>query len=75
MEAESEARLEKIESALAHLEHQYEQLNQIVVRQEKQLTRLGSVIDRVDNTLRDFEINQVRDNNTKPPHYGDSPVL
>ncbi len=70
----SETRLEQVESTLAHLEHQYDQLNQIVIRQEKQLARLSSIIDRVDNTLRDFEINQVRDNNTKPPHYGGSPV-
>jgi uncharacterized coiled-coil protein SlyX len=75
MDAESDTRLEQVESTLAHLEHQYDQLNQIVIRQEKQIAKLLSVIDRVDNTLRDFEINQVRDNNPRPPHYGGAPVV
>lgn len=75
MDAETESRLEQLESTVAHLEHQYDQLNRIVIEQEKQLSRLKNVIDRMDNTLRDFELNQVRENNSKPPHYGDSPVV
>lgn len=69
---DEQERLQKMESSLAHLEHQYDQLNQIVIRQEKVLSRLRTVVERVDGTLREFELNQVRDNNAKPPHYGDS---
>lgn len=72
MDENTEERLHRIESSLAHLEHQYDQLNQIVIQQEKLLGRLQSMVDRVDGTLREFELNQARDNNAKPPHYGDS---
>lgn len=72
MDETTDERFQSIESSLAHLEHQYDQLNRIVIQQEKLLGRLQTVVDRVDGTLREFELNQVRENNTKPPHYGDS---
>lgn len=72
MAADDEQRIHKLESDVAHLEHQYDELNKIVVRQEKQIARLQAVVERVDNTMRDQEMNQTRDHNTKPPHYGNS---
>lgn len=72
MDETTDERFQSIESSLAHLEHQYDQLNRIVIQQEKLLGRLQTVVDRVDGTLREFELNQVRENNTIPPHYGDS---
>lgn len=70
MDSDTEQRLLKVESDLAHLEHQYDQLNKIVTEQDKTITRLQYVIDRIDQSIREQEMNQVRDNNTKPPHYG-----
>jgi len=72
MESDNEQRLHKLEADVAHLEHQYDQLNKIVIQQEKQIGRLQAVVERVDSTMRDQEMNQARDNNTKPPHYGNS---
>jgi uncharacterized coiled-coil protein SlyX len=62
-------RLEKIESHLAHLEHQYEQLNHVVVEQGRLLTRLQKESAKVSETVRTFELERIRANNPKPPHY------
>ena len=71
MDATSE-RIANLEAALTHLERQYDQLNEIVIRQEKQLLRLSAVTERVDNTLHDMELDGMRSNNARPPHYGNS---
>lgn len=72
MDEATRDRIRKLESALTHVERQYDQLNDIVIRQDKQLARLSAIVERVDNTLHDFELDQVRSNNARPPHYGDS---
>ena len=71
MDATSE-RIANLEAALTHLERQYDQLNEIVIRQDKQLARLMTITDRVDSTLHTMEMEGVRSNNPRPLHYGDS---
>ena len=62
-------RLVKLESNLAHLEHLCEQLNQVVVAQGKQLARLQGQQQQLDTTVATIELERVKANNPKPPHY------
>ena len=62
-------RLEKIETHLAHLEHQYEQLNQVVVEQGRLLARLQKDSAKNSDALQSMEMERIRANNPKPPHY------
>jgi uncharacterized coiled-coil protein SlyX len=63
------ARLEKIESHLAHLERQYEELNQVVIEQARLLARLQKESAKVSETIGTIEIERIRATNPKPPHY------
>jgi uncharacterized coiled-coil protein SlyX len=62
-------RLEKLESNLAHLEHQYDQLNRVVLEQGKQLTRLQGLQQKVSQTVETIELERIKGTNAKPPHY------
>ena len=61
--------LEKLESHLAHLEHQVEQLNRVVVEQGKWLARLQKEVQRQSNAMQTLELDRIKGNNQKPPHY------
>ena len=63
------ARLERIESHLAHLERQYEELNQVVIEQARLLARLQKESAKVSETIGTVEIERIRATNPKPPHY------
>jgi uncharacterized coiled-coil protein SlyX len=63
------ARLEKIESALAHLERQHEELNRVVVEQARLLGKLQKEVARAAEALQGAELERIRANNAKPPHY------
>lgn len=65
-------RVQRLEAALTHLERQYDELNAIVIRQDRQLTRLIATLERVDDAFQSMEMEKIRSNNPKPPHYGDS---
>ena len=67
--SESMQRLEKIESNLLHLERQYEELNQVVIEQGKLLARLQRDSAKVSDTVQTIELERIRANNPKPPHY------
>ena len=67
--SESMQRLEKIESNLSHLERQYEELNQVVIEQGKLLARLQRDSAKVSDAVQTIEIERIRANNPKPPHY------
>jgi SlyX protein len=61
--------LEKLESHIAHLEHQVEQLNSVVVEQGKWLARLKKEVQRQSNAMQTLELERMKGNNQKPPHY------
>ena len=61
--------LEKLESHIAHLEHQVEQLNSVVVEQGKWLARLQKEVQRQSNAMQTLELDRRKGNNQKPPHY------
>jgi uncharacterized coiled-coil protein SlyX len=62
-------RLEKIESQIAFLERQYDELNHVVIEQSRQLARIQVELGRATQALSSQELEQIRANNQKPPHY------
>lgn len=72
MNPDSAERLTRIESHLAHLEHQFEQLNQVIVEQGREITRLKTGQQKIAETIESAESERIRETNTKPPHYGTS---
>ena len=69
MAEEHSRRTEKLESSIAHLEHQVEQLNAVVVEQGKLLERLKKDVQRQTRAMESLELERMQSNNTKPPHY------
>jgi len=67
--SENNERLERAEASLAHLEHQYDQLNRVVVEQAKLLERLRKQVERLTETLETQELERIRGTSAKPPHY------
>ncbi|HEX5220190.1 MAG TPA: SlyX family protein [Verrucomicrobiae bacterium] len=70
MSDEAAERLQRIEATIAHLEHQVEQLNGVVIEQGKELEKLKRVVQRQAQTLESIELERVKSTNPKPPHYG-----
>jgi uncharacterized coiled-coil protein SlyX len=62
-------RIEKLETHVAFLERQYEDLNKVVIEQGRALARVQSELARASEALRSAEIDRIRANNPKPPHY------
>ena len=69
MPDENSQRIDKLESHLAHLEHQVEQLNEVVIEQGKLLDRLKKETQRQSGILQALELERIRSNVQKPPHY------
>jgi uncharacterized coiled-coil protein SlyX len=69
MEKEIVERLKAVESHLAHLEHQYDQLNQVVTEQARALAKLQTQQQKVSQTVESIELERIKSTNAKPPHY------
>jgi SlyX protein len=69
MTDESSQRIDRLESHLAHLEHQVEQLNGVVIEQGKLLDRLSKETQRQSGAMRTLELERMKSNVQKPPHY------
>lgn len=69
MADENSRRVENIESHVAHLEHQVEQLNAVVIEQGKILERLKKEVQRQTRAMESLELERIQSNNQKPPHY------
>ena len=69
MNEELSTRLGKIESHLAHLEHQVEQMNSVIMAQDKLLERLKKEVQRQSSNMETLELERIKSNNPKPPHY------
>lgn len=67
--ASEDDRVQKLESNLAFLEKQYDDLNKVVIEQGRALARIQSELTRASEALRSAEIERIRANNQKPPHY------
>jgi uncharacterized coiled-coil protein SlyX len=62
-------RLKKLESQLAFLERQYDELNGVVIAQGKIIARLEGELSRASDALRTAELERIRGANARPPHY------
>ena len=62
-------RLQRAEAALAHLEHQYDQLNSVIVEQGRVLDRYRRQLEVLSETVQAQELDRIRSTPTKPPHY------
>jgi SlyX protein len=69
MQAENSQRIDKLESHLAHLEHQVEQLNGVVIEQGKLLDRLKKETQRQSGIMQTLDLERMKSNVQKPPHY------
>jgi len=69
MADEHSRRTEKLESNFAHLEHQVEQLNGVVIEQGKLLERLKKEVQRQSSAMETLELERIKSNNVKPPHH------
>ena len=69
MNEELTARLSRIESNLAHLEHMVEQMNEVITAQDKLLERLKKEVQRQSTAMESMELERIKANITKPPHY------
>ena len=62
-------RLEKLESHVAHLERQIDQLNEVAVEQSREVDRLKKQVGRLSQTLENAEMERIKAVDSKPPHY------
>ena len=69
MADEQSRQIEKLESHVAHLEHQVEQLNEVVISQGKLLERLKKEVQRQSSAMQTMELERIKANVQKPPHY------
>jgi uncharacterized coiled-coil protein SlyX len=70
MDNPNEDPIHKIESGLAHLERQYEELNRVVIEQGRILVKLQKQCQHLVETLNTIEADRIRETNPVPPHYG-----
>lgn len=59
----------EIESHIAHLEHQVEQLNAVIIEQGKLLERLKKEVQRQSSAMEALELERMKSNNPRPPHH------
>ncbi len=70
MEEESEERLIRMETAIAHLEDLVEKLNQVVTEQGMAMDRLQKENRRLIDTIAASELDSIKKNDAPPPHWG-----
>ena len=59
----------KIESSLAHMEQLTETLNKTIIAQDKTIRRLIQQVEQMTDAMQTKEMDAIKDNVTKPPHY------
>ena len=65
MNAETLQRLERLEASVAHLEHQVEQLNEVVTGQSKLVEVLKKQVQRQSGVLETMEMERIKANNCR----------
>ena len=69
MTDECSQRIDRLESHLAHLDHQVEQLNGVVIEHGKLLDRLSKETQRQSGAMQTLELERMKSNVQKSPHY------
>ena len=59
----------KIESSLAHMEQLTETLNKTIIAQDKTIRRLTQQVEQMNDAIQAKEMDTIKGNVTKPPHY------
>ena len=62
-------RLQRLETHVAQLEHQADQLNGVIIHQGKTIDLLKKEVQRQSALLQGVELDRIKSNNPKPPHY------
>ena len=74
----SDEAIEKLEISLSHHEKQIEELSEIVIRQDKEITKLKHLVSQTEEKLQDYIDNEKESGELspteiaardKPPHY------
>ncbi len=66
MSDENSQRMDKLETHLAHLEHQVDELNAVIIEHGKLLDRLKREVQRQSNIMQTLELERMKSNNQKP---------
>jgi SlyX protein len=69
MNDETLQRLERLEAHVTYLEHQVEQLNEVVTGQGKLVELLKKQVQRQSGVLETLELENIKANNARPPHH------
>ena len=69
MKDKTSERFDKLEAHVAHLEHQVEQLNEVIIEQGKLVDRLKRETQRQSLAMQTMELDRIKANNLKPPHH------
>ncbi len=67
---EWKARMERLEGSVAHLERLADQLNEALIDQGRQITRLNKRLDLLGETMLNRDHTAPLPPNERPPHYG-----
>ncbi|MSR66262.1 MAG: SlyX family protein [Pedosphaera sp.] len=65
----NEDRLVRIESHVAELEQLVEELNGVIVEQQKQISKLQLQASNFSQLIQWQELERIKETKTKPPHY------
>ena len=68
MDADTQSQIEHLEGHIAHLEKHYDELNEVVISQGKELARLRLQVQRLTSTIEGIELDRAKATNAKPPH-------
>ncbi len=68
MDLPAEPTSERLEAHVAHLEKLYDELNQVVIDQAREINRLRQQLQRVAASLEGMELDRIKATNPKPPH-------
>ncbi|MFO1461958.1 MAG: SlyX family protein [Verrucomicrobiota bacterium] len=63
-------RITRLEASVAHLERLCDELNAVVVEQDRRLGRLEKRLDQMAQLFEGGELDRLRQLQEKPPHYG-----
>lgn len=69
MEDTTEGRFIRIESHVAELEQLVEELNGVIVEQQKQIAKLQTQANSFSQMIEAQELERIKETSSKPPHY------
>lgn len=70
MEPNEQDRLTQVESALMHLQHDFESLNDTLLYQQKLINELRKSVEKLTSVVENLDGDEQRDpGEERPPHY------